>query len=43
MEENTELTKEDLNELSPEELVELKIKLENLSQELNEILEEDGE
>lgn len=36
-----ELTKEDLSKLSPDELVELKIKLEEMKMELEELLQED--
>lgn len=44
MEEKLDITTEDLNELSPEELVELKIKLENLIMDCEDILnEESGE
>ena len=40
---NLELTQEDLNELSPEELVELKIRLEELEQEVEEMIENEDE
>ena len=46
MEENIEeleLTKEELENLSPEELVDLKMKLEDLIIECDELLEEDEE
>ncbi len=36
-----ELTKEDLNELTPEELVDLKIKLEDMKMDLEELLQDD--
>lgn len=36
-----EFTKEDLNQLSYDELVELKIKLEEMKMELEELLQED--
>lgn len=36
-----ELTKENLDKLSPEELVELKVKLEEMKMDLEELLQED--
>lgn len=45
MEENIdiELTKEDLEELTPEELVDLKIRIENMKLDLEELLQDEDE
>lgn len=40
---NIDITLEDLKELSPEELIELKLKLEELAMDYEELLEEDEE
>lgn len=40
---NLELTREDLAELSPEELADIKIELEDLEMDIDEILQSDEE
>lgn len=41
--ENLELTREDLEELSAEELVDIKIELEDLEMDIDEILQENSD